>query len=177
MRFFRMKAGNTSYTYPILKAIVCVAVIALLLPLLRWIHFENRVFVILERIGAFAVFWLCVFGVYLSVGEIIEVHETRAKKKEPSKRQLKQARFFTVDEIVLAAEENDIIAFQIVWQDKTLELGASADYKNVSGIFFDKRYYIGEDEFKAVEDFKAALLEFEKDGKVQVLSVDGLAVR
>lgn len=70
---------------------------------------------------------------------------------------------------------NDIIEIQIAFRGEPIVIGASSDCKAGSAKFYDKRFYIGKQEYERVDDFSQALQSYSETKGVFVLSIDGIA--
>ena len=77
-----------------------------------------------------------------------------------------------VDKIVSLVKNNDIIAIKIVSGEKVVEIGASADCKRGSSMFFDKLYYIDDNEFPDIDDFVREVRKYSDAGMLKVFSID-----
>ena len=81
---------------------------------------------------------------------------------------------FDLERIVQLSKENDIMEFEIMVNQDVIKVGASSDCKFSSSVFFDKRYYIGKTEFLTAEEFEKELLPYTTDGKINVITIDGI---
>lgn len=84
---------------------------------------------------------------------------------------------YTIDEIASLAESNDIIEIKIVFKNKGVMIGSTSDSKYSSSKFFDKQYFIEDEMFEEIEDFKSALLPYTINGQVSVISIDGIVLK
>ena len=79
-----------------------------------------------------------------------------------------------LERIVQLSKENDIMEFEIIANQDVIKIGASSDCKYSSSVFFDKRYYIGKTEFLTAEEFEKELFPYTTDGKINVITIDGI---
>ena len=79
-----------------------------------------------------------------------------------------------LERIVQLSKENDIMEFEIIANQDVIKIGSSSDCKYSSSVFFDKRYYIGKIEFLTAEEFEKELLPYTADGKINVITIDGI---
>ena len=87
---------------------------------------------------------------------------------------------FPFDEVISMLEREDLMDFEIISGSELYLISASSDTRTVrTGLFksheeyFNKRYFIDEKEFSSIDDFRAALMPFSKDGMLAVYAVDG----
>lgn len=162
-----------SYAYPIIKILICIALILVMINREHFLHFDNKMINIAETILCTTIVVACIFCIYISGAEMIYVYENRAKETVLSGRAIAECKEFTIDEIVSMAEHDDIIDLQIVWKNKAIGIGASANSKNFASALFDKRYYINREEYESIGEFRAALSPYATNGKVSVITIDG----
>ena len=55
-----------------------------------------------------------------------------------------------------------------------MQIGASSACKANSAVFFDRRFYIGENEYLTIEKFKEELLKYAVDNEIYVATIDGV---
>ena len=116
----------------------------------------------------------CFLCIEISSCELTAAYENRVKDRILSEAEIEGSMEYSVDEISKMVESNDILEIEIVFKNKPLGIGASSDSKQGSSKLFDKRYYIGREEFENIEDFKSALTPYLINEKILVLSVDGV---
>ena len=174
MGIFHYNEDNKSYIYPILKIIVCIVLIILFINSERIIHIDNKVISIIIGILCGAITIVCIYCIYISVFEISQAHENRAKETVLSNSIIANSKQYTIDEIVFMAETNDIIEVQIISKNRIVNIGSSSDSKNGSSKFFDKLYYIDDEMFESINDFKSELLSYAVDGQISVIYIDGI---
>lgn len=174
MDIFHVNENVKSYKYPILKIIVCVILIITFINRDRIIYIDNKVINIIIGILCTTVGIVCIYCIYISVYELFLVHGNRAKETVSSNSITAKSKKYTIDEIVFMAETNDIIEIQIVSKNRTVEIGSSSDCKNGSSKFFDKLYYIDDETFENIKDFKSELLAYAINGQISVVHIDGI---
>lgn len=177
MDIFHVNEDIKSYTYPILKIIVCAALIIIFINRDRIIHIDNKVINIAIGILCTVVGIVCIYCIYISAYELSQVHDNRVKETVLLNSITANSKQYTIDEIVLLAKSNDIIEIQIVSKNRVVKIGSSSDCKNGSSKFFDKLYYIDDEMFKEIKDFKLELLSYAINGQILVISIDGIALK
>ncbi len=155
-----------STAYRLLKLGGSIAVMMLL-------YFRGSLFHIDEkwtRVIGFALFPVivaCILILYISVAELIV-----RDYKETSSDNSEKGVMLPADQLIRLAEECDIVEIRIRFAGKTISCGASCDSTPTE--LFDKRYYVGREEFDDLQRFRDRLLECGTDQQLCVLSVDGL---
>ena len=162
----------TSYTYPIIKLIICIIFIALLC--LRGDLFP------LSRTATAIIGWVAlapalfgIYCIYISVFELFKVHENRKKaKRNPSALPTKSV---DQQEILRLVRENDIVEIEALHNKQIVHLGTSAESHAGSSRFFNKRFYIDDREYLTEEEFIQAIAPYlDHRETVQVYTIDGL---
>lgn len=173
----RYQPNLKSYKFPILKIIISVLIIVILIFRYRFFNITNKPFQIIISIIAFVVTIFSILCIYISVAEMMNVHENR-KNESLSNSIIDKSMCASksIDEIIDLAHKNDIVQFVIVTEKCTVRAGASSDYTHSKGIFFDKLYYINETEYKQIEDFKNALATLASKGMLLVYSIDDIVI-
>ena len=174
MNILHFNKNVKSYTYPILKIIICAALIIAFI-------YRDRIFFINSKSVNIVIDVLCtavgivlIYCIYISACELLQAHENR-EEAALSDGVTAEGKKYSVDEIVYMAEVNDIIEIKIVSKNKIVTIGSSSDCKNGSSKFFDKLYYIDEQMFENIKDFKSKLLAYAISGQISVVSIDGIA--
>ena len=172
MSWFHVNSELKSYRYPIIKILVCLLLIVLTVVGLNFLYTErvilNFVFS-LVRAGAVLVF---VFCISISFAEMVIIGDRSAETKIA---QRKFADVYSIDQIRALAEKNDIVEIVILFHGKTVKLGSSAECKNGSATFFNKRFYVGDKEFAEIDSFVREVQNYAECGKYTVVSIDGAA--
>lgn len=174
---FRVDTSLKSYTYPIVKIAVFLSLIILGINRNRiyQIHYNSNA---LEEILSilFAFFGIMsIFCIYIAVAELIYTAENRENMRKLSDAQLASGKLYPAKTIVSLVNSNDIIEIRIAFRGEPTVIGASSDCKAGSAKFYDKRFYIGKQEYEKVEDFAQALQSYSETKGVFVLSIDGIA--
>ena len=174
MDVFNVDESLKSYTYPIIKIVICLALIVLFINRGHIIHIDNRVINVIVGVLCTVIGIVCIYCIYISAFELSQIHENRKKDNIMYSSSLTIGKEYAVDQIVAMAKDNDIIDIQIASNDKVIGIGSSSDCKNYNSKFFDKRYYINEKEFESIDEFKSSLLQYSNNGRIFVISIDGI---
>ena len=181
MKWFEIDENIKSYTPPVLKAALSVLSIVLLVlsfPLTRHIS-ENHPFVgIVISIVNVAIVLISVLRIYLSFGEVLLLAERREEAQKAdlnTKVAATKGKNVSVASIISLLESNDIIEIWIVANNQNIKLGASSDSKQGSSKFFDKAFYIGDNDNIIIEDLRKTLDNYAVEGKVCVFEIDGVS--
>lgn len=170
MNLFPNNCTYTSYKYPIIKLTAFLLIIVSALCISCCIHYSNWIIRVLVKIVAFAMVLFGFLGVYSSLGEMWDVYFNRKN----AKHRTSNAKPFPIDTVLRIVKENDIIELEVYDQKRTITIGTSAMSTYTSKTFWDKRFYIEDQEYEKIEDFSQALLQLFPDGVVPVFTIDGL---
>ena len=170
-KLFAVQTNLTNATYPIVKMIIALLVIVLAFVIsmhttmsVIWVVFVIRLICVVSMLAS-------VLLIYISIAELIVVSEN---KKDSSKVQL--GKTFKMEYVISLVEKNDIVEIEIKTQGQVIRVGASSDCKAGSSVFFDKKYYIGDDEYETLELFEKALPHYATNGELRVITIDGIKV-
>lgn len=170
MKIFEVQTDLHSYKYPVIKLIGCLGVIALLIWNPLGVAFSYLPLRILAAAIRFTLGMAAIRCIYISVVEMCELFWKRKKTQSHPR----EAVPFSMDTVLKIAKENDIIELEVSGQKGAITLGTSAMSTYTSSTFWDKRFYIGDIEYRTIEDFAQALLRLFPDGVVPVFTIDGL---
>ena len=177
MNPFKCNDSLHSYTYPVIKVVVCIAIILLDMAVRFHLHSSSHVLDIIIGTVSASVLLACVFCIYISWGEMISVSENRAKAKPISEAEMASGKWFSSDEIAALAQNCHSIAFEIPVgraRNRRFEIGSKSELKPGTSHFFNKCYYIGEKDYSDISEFKAALEPYQTDTKgIFVVKIDG----
>ena len=172
---FSLRSVNnklTSYKYPIIKLLFFIA-LGMLLGLRGYIfNCDTMTKKIADGIIVFGFLPFIAICPRIALAEMILVYENKETEKKLKRKKVYN---MPVDKIVSLSEEHDIIEFMIVTDDKKIKIGASSDCENNSFTFFDKRYYIGKQEYENIDEFRERVQEISDNGTIKVVSIDGVS--
>lgn len=177
MNLLKMNSKLESYVPPIIKSVVAIAIIVLVWNQNQIYQLQNPILRIVDAILALALFLVCVLRIYISFAELIAVSENRAnkrlKQKDIHKVASKEYDTSYILDIIRKSEITDII---IKTTRGITHIGASSDYSNQTGKFFDKKYYIESAEYTDFKQFSTELSNAVGTSEtVDVVSIDGIA--
>lgn len=173
MKMFEHRTDLMTYSYPLIKIIVCLAIILICIFRNRFIGNLNRFMSIVIAAICFLVGLASILCIYNAVAELFYVSENRKNSRVQNIdcRRIKQ---FTIDEIETILLNDDIVEFEVIYNCARYKIGASSDCKYSSSIFTDKAYYINDVEYATIEKIKKALIDLFPKGTIPVLTIDGL---
>lgn len=171
-KLFELQTDLTSYTYPLTKVIICLLIIPALIFRNHFIHFSSAWAATAFTVLCFVIMVANILCLEISVGEMMETYWNRKENK--SQPLEADSKLYTLDEIVHMAEICDIIEIKLYANGSAVIIGSSADSKPGRSDLFDKRYYVGKEEFPDISGFKNALRSYAVDGKLSVLAIDGI---
>ena len=161
-----------SYKAPILKMIVSIMIIILVLISRLIINIDNRVIDIIIGLMGVQIIILCILRVGISWNEFSFVQDNRDKKNANYQKFLKMAINISLEKTLSIYFDNDIIDFDFLYDEKIINIGASSDSNNGSSKFFDKHYFINDNEFEDFEEFKLKLMECSTNNMILVARID-----
>ena len=174
-QIFSLQTDLTDYKYPLIKIVVSLIVILLC-------FFRNKIFVISSRPLNIIVSFLCfavtmasILCIYISVPELFYVRKNRKRAK--FKASNISTTPFSLERIICLAKENDIIEFEIKFQENIVKIGASSDNKLSSSEFFDKKFYIEKEEYLTSNEFEKELFKYATNGKINIITIDGIKAK
>ena len=150
--FFKVNEENNRYIMPIVKIVICVLIICLCVN--RDIIQNEYLDFCFKIMAVFGVV-LCTLSIYLSIAEIFIAYDNRKKDKlEKIKINNIDYTCFKTEKLINILLDNDIIEFVIIVENKLIKIGSSSDCDVSNYIFFDKAYYIDEQEYEDIEIFR-----------------------
>ena len=105
------------------------------------VHIDNKIVDAVIGVLCAIVGIGCIFCLYISICEIIEVNDKRKIKNTAAYDAIEKCKVCAIEEVVSLVNSNDIIEIRIVSKGKIFEIGSSSDCKNGSSKFFDKHFY------------------------------------
>ena len=170
MKIFEVQTDLHSYKYPVVKLIICLVIIVVQIWNPLGVHYSYLPLCILAAAFRFTLGMTSIRCMYISIVEMCEIFWNRRKNKYgPS-----ESKPFSIDTVLRIVKENDIIELEVYDQKRTITIGTSAMSTYTSKTFWDKRFYIEDQEYEKIEDFSQALLQLFPDGVVPVFTIDGL---
>lgn len=170
MKLFEVQTDLTSFTYPIVKIIICLSLIILSFVRNRIFRFSNPWINLGATLLCFVLLMASILCIYISIGELFHTCANR-KNMNYQSTDIKQ---LTIEAITKIVSENDIVEIEVCTDRKTIKIGASAECRYTSSIFENKLFYISSSEYETVELFTEALLELFPEGSIPVLKIDDL---
>ena len=137
----------------------------------KFVHIDD---VVIEYIWLFlrvAIIFVALRNLVQAIGEFEQSKDADTEIKIHTKE--KDTYNIPIDKVISLSEENDIIEFMIIADDKKIKMGASSDYEYNK--FFDKRYYIGKQEYENIAEFRERVQEISDTGTLKVVSIDGVS--
>ena len=171
-KLFELQRNLTNYTYPLTKIVVSILIILFSV-------FRKSLFVISSKPLNFFVTLFCfvatlasILCIYISIPELFYVWKNKKAKQERVEFIITTP--FDLERVINLVKENDIIEFEIKSTGGIIKVGSSSDCKVGDSVFFDKRFYIEENEYLTSEEFETEILWHTVDGKLNVISIDGV---
>ena len=170
MKLFELQTDLTSFTYPVVKTIICLSVILFSIVRNRIFSFSSAWANVVVTIVCFVLTIVSILCLYISIGELFHTHSNRMNINY----QPLDVKRMTIEAVIKIVCENDIVEIEVSTDNKTIKIGASSECKYSSSIFEDKLFYISSSEYDTIELFKEALIDLFPKGIIPVSRVDGL---
>lgn len=148
-----------SYKYPILKIFIFAIVIIILINRNIFFSIDNVVLKFIIAIVSAALVIICILSIYISFNEIILLYEKRQEANIDINQMLTRAKKVSVNDIITLLKNNDIVEIKAISNNSIIKIGVSSDCCVDSFEFFDKIYYVNDNEFKTVEEVQRYILE------------------
>lgn len=178
MKLFQPNKNLKSYIYPISKIVVFISFFIIsfvadkiLLKKLRTVHLGIGISV---KIIGLILIVISIYCIYVSIAEVLYIYENRKEEKEKRLYQRIEYVSYSIDKVKCIVEKNDIIEIKIKTAMGILKIGSSSDCKPGSNVFFNKRFYIEDSEYGAIEDFLDKIKCCAKEDILNVISIDGI---
>lgn len=172
---FRVDDTLESYKPSVIKMIISAVLIPITLLIRLNVYIENE---ILEKFAAsFSALFivLCAQCFIMAWSELGHVHDNKEKRNASFQEYNKIAIDISLKKLLSMIKKEDIICFDILFNEKIIHVGASSD--STPSKFFDKRYYINDVEFEDFEEFKIKLSEYLVNNCIKVASIDDVPVK
>lgn len=172
MRIFEVRANEQSYRYSLTRIASGVILIALCIFRGKIFLVSNKWLNVMISGISFVIGMGSILCILISVGECIHVHENRRRAKGNRRKEI--AKILTAEEIEIIVSREDIIEIEVELEKGIAVIGASSECGKNGFVFTDKRFFIDDQEFEAIEVFIAELVHRFPEGKIPVLRIDGL---
>lgn len=170
MKLFEVQTDLTSFTYPVVKILICMSVIIFSIVRNRIFRFSSSWANAVVSILCFVLTIISILCLYISIGELFHTASNR-RNKYYHPLDVKQ---LTIEAVTKIVSENDIVEIEVCTDDKTIIIGASSECKYSSSVFEDKLFYISSLEYDTIELFTEALIDLFPNGIIPVSKIDGL---
>lgn len=177
MSILRVRDDLNTYTYSITKIILFLFIVFLCVFRNRLFEFDNELVNFTITILSFVLVVLSIYCIYISAAELLYTNENRKREKVNYVNTTNiKTKDFKMQDVITMIEINDIIDIEIIAINQYLRIGASSDCRNSDSNFFNKLYYIDENQYEALSEFESALNTYCIEGKIYVISIDGVKV-
>lgn len=173
MKLFELQTDLTSFTYPVVKIMICLAIMILAFFRGKIFHFSSAWANTVDDILCFVLLELCVLCLYISIGEVFH---TASNRRRASHRPA-NVKKMSIEAVTKIVFENDIVEIEICTDDKVFRIGASSECKYSSFVFENKLFYISSSEYETIYQFTEALNGLFPDGIIPVSKIDGLPLK
>ena len=175
IHLFHLDKTLSTYTYPFVKIVFCIVIILLLIFRNKFLHVNQMIWKIIVGVFCVIVGIASILCIYISLAEILVVHENKLEIHKYMNEKSEECVSYSVEKVFSLICQNDIIDFEIVSKSTRINIGASSDNRPEDLVFFDKLYYIGNQEYDNLEIFMEELKKYSIDGQILVVLIDGLS--
>ncbi len=175
LKLFQVDDTLDSYTYPLVKILVSLALIVFLTNRNSFFRIEKGFWNYIVTGISFCIACASLLCMRLAGAELILVHDNRSKAKSVSAKEREGSRKYSVDAILSLVSRNDSMEIQILSEGKRVEIGSSSECEAYDSKPYDKRYYIEKREFESLDAFRNAVLPYSDKGQITILSIDGIS--
>lgn len=133
---------------------------------------------------------LCLFGLMNILGALFEIFIVFANRKHQrlietpaDEVRTLEYKLFPAEKVLSALERDPVLSLQIISDDRLLLVGSASDCREVHDSmfkshteFFDKAYFVNDDEYLSFDDFCAALAPYIQNGSIAVHKVDDILI-
>ena len=190
MCLYKLNENKLSYKYPLIQLSTVVLGGVLVLKrstIFTWLGVSNQWMSTYGRRVDFLCFcflWALVLLFYLGVAGFFVTFETRRNLKKKQKKMMKKkaeesGKQYPLTKIAKMLREEDIIEIEVKTLSGVFVIGSSSDCEPGGFKFFDKAYYIGDEEFELDQEkeFLEKLSHMCGGESITVLSIDGVKVK
>lgn len=171
-KFFSLQTDSKNYGYPLIKIVISVLIIFFSICRNSIFHITSKPLNIAVAVLCFLATVASILCIYISVAELFYVRKNR--KGSISENKMDSSSPFDLERVIDLTNKCDIIEFEIMSKGNLIKIGTSANSKSYSGPLFDKKFYIGQDEYPTAKEFEKALFRYTEDGKINVIAIDGV---
>lgn len=172
IKIFEANDKIDSYTYPIVKILMCIVIYVVLLNRNKIFHFSGKTISVLVTVLGLVITMATIYCIYISVIEIMELHYRRVDDQHVIVDM--KTKLYPIEDVVEWIESNDILELEIKVREEKIKIGCTSDNKWSTNEFFDKVYYFNDTEYKSIEEFKKVLNTYVTDENLEVISIDGI---
>ena len=165
------KNSSKSVIKPLIKILGSVAILVMCFFRKHVIPEDNIKLTALGTGITLVLILICFYSILTSVVQIKNIHENKKREKEIKLEQ--PIKIWTTTELCCFLEKEDIIDV-VIDNGNALKVGTKSDYKRPpygKAEYFDKCYYIDDEEYIELSEFKNRLLSILKDDTVKILYV------
>lgn len=188
-RLFQTNTESLSYKQAVIQLMVAISAYALgwhrrtfyvwlgVGDLLEKYEFVDILFGVCILCPAFLIFYCGISGIIVTFENRLE--QKKRQKKMIDKKAKKTGKQYSLENIMKILRENDILEFEVKALTGVITIGASSDCEPGGFKFFDKTYYINDEEFELDQEkeFLEKLSHMCGGESITVLSIDGVKVK
>ena len=164
-----------SYKLPVIKVVLFSLIIALLINRKRFVSIDNSLLDAVIGVTCALIAMVCVLCICISICEMLLLHDRREATKIDLENAIMHSKNYSINSILTLLEENDIIELLALSHGQIIRLGASSNSSPGNSHFFDKNYYVNDEDSVTIEELIKVLSRYSVDGELCVISIDGIS--
>ena len=172
MKLFKFNENLISFTYPIVKIVVCLFIIVLCFVIRLSIQYSNKWIEFSSTLLCVIVTVTSILSLYVSICELFQTSWNR----KDIKRIHSDINYLTIEEVTKILTVNDIVEIEVRTNNHAIKIGASSECEYSSSVFRDKLFYIESLEYDTIESFATELIKLFPEGSIPVSKIDNLPV-
>lgn len=184
-KIFSFQRGLTSFTYPLVKIVVSLAIIISEMICKRIFDLSSTWANLVFAIQYFALAMACVLCLIISIAELRSVISNRKSanaqhqkvKKAQKTQKAKTVKPVPIQTVIDLVSRYDIIEIEACCGNKTFKLGSSAESEYRGAPLKNKLFYIANAEYETTEPFEQALFALFPNGIIPVWKIDDVPVK
>ena len=172
MKLFEVQTDLTSFTYPVVKILICMSIIIFSIARNRFFHLSSSWINAVVSILCFVLTIISILCLYISIGELF--HTASNRRNTHYHHHPLDVKQLTIETVTKIVSENDIVEIEVNTDANTIMIGASSECKYSSSVFENKLFYISSSEYDTIEQFTEALNDLFPNGIIPISKIDGL---
>lgn len=172
-KLFSFQDGLTSFTYPVVKIVISLALLISAMLCARVADISNPLANLAFKVLYCVVAMACILCLIVSIHEFFSVISNR-KTAHASPQ---DGKALTIQAVIDLTSRYDIIDIEACRGNETIRLGSSAESDDRDAPLKNKLFYISDTEYETAEQFEEALSTLFPNGSIRVRKIDDVPVK